>query len=260
MTPADIPSFRTLFHGFEDYEGSDAYHDVLLPWLPQAQEAMSVLGRYGSVEAWGWQKGELDLCNGGNQRYYSCLERLYALSRVSDLLLLPFEPIAPPPQVDPPQDDPWLEYATISAEERDEWWKALGMTPIDQTLPFHPFYHEIVTVEQADDRQEPISLTGTLWTGFMLGQMMFCRAGVSVCGGSDHIVKEIAETSRIYWTYQRNNRRARDLSRGWGHNSQWGADFRRDYLAPDAFHYNVDGEIPLIEADGSPGIEIIEDT
>jgi hypothetical protein len=254
--PADIPSFRALYGDFLHYAGSDAYHEVLLPWLPKAQEAMTVLRRYGSLEALQWRKDTPDdLCSGGDTSYYSCLERLYALSRISDLLLLPFEPVLPPPPVEPPHDDPWLLDAKISAEQRHEWWTALGMTLIDETLPFHPFYHEIVTVEQADDPQEPISLTGTLWIGFTLGQMMFCRAGVSVRGGRDHIVKEIAETSRSYWTYQRNNRRARDLSHGWGHNSQWSTDFRRDYVAEDAYHYNVDGEHPLIETDGAGGSE-----
>ena len=107
-------------------------------------------------------------------------------------------------------------YATVTAEQQHDWRTALDMTPIDEALPFHPFYQEIVTVEQAGDPQEPISLTGTLWTGCLLGQLMFYRAVVSVRGDREHIIKEIAETSRIYWTYRRNNRRAQDLSHGWG--------------------------------------------
>ena len=130
---------------------------------------MRVLGRYGSVEAWGSQKGELDLCNGGDRRYYSCLEHLYALSRVSDLLLVPFEPVRPELLKHTEYEEDWHPSAAISAEERQAWWLELGMMPIDKILPFHPFYHEIVSVEQADDPKEPISLTGTIWTGFMLG-------------------------------------------------------------------------------------------
>ena len=256
MTPADIPSFRALFYELEDYEGVDAYHDVLLPWLPQAQEAMSVLGRYGGLEALQWREDIADdLCNGGDTTYYSCLECLYALSRVSDLLLLPFELVPSQPPVTPYRHVLSRTEGFASARQRQIWWEAVGMTPIDEAFPFHPFYHEIVTVEQAADPSEPISLMGTIWTGYMLGQMMFCRAGVEVRGGRDHIVKEIAETSRIYWTYWRNNRRAIDNSHGWGHNSQWSTDFRRDYLAEDAYHYNVDGEFPLIEEDGTAGYE-----
>jgi len=252
--PADFPSFRMLFHELAPC-AEDAYHKVLLPWIPKAREAMSVLGRYGGLEAIHWRKDTPDdLCSGGDTSYYSCLERLYALSRVSDLLLTPFEPV-PREALAVGYDENWQPSAVISAEERQAWWTALGMTPIDETRAFHPFYHEIVTVEQADDPQEPIALTGTLWTGFMLGKLMFCRAGVSVRGGRAHIVKEIAETSRIYWTFLRNNRQAVDLSHGWGHNSQWSTDFRRDYAAEDAYHYNVDGEHPLIETDGAGGSE-----
>jgi len=45
--PDDIFSFRTLFHALVRYEGANAYHEVLLQWLPQAQEEMGVLGGYG---------------------------------------------------------------------------------------------------------------------------------------------------------------------------------------------------------------------
>ena len=34
---------------------------------------------------------------------------------------------------------------------------------------------------------------------------------------------------------------ASDLSHGWGHNSQWRTDFRRDYEESAELHYNVDG-------------------
>ena len=66
--PADIPSFREpcseLFH----YAGRDAYHEVVLPWLPQAQEAMSVLAGYGLLAAHAWKKDEAALCVSGNRR------------------------------------------------------------------------------------------------------------------------------------------------------------------------------------------------
>src|SRR5258706_641084 len=194
---------------------------------------------------------------GARHRYYTCLEHLYALSRVSDLLLVSFEPIRPEVvvggrcQVGP--GGPWVPDAAVTAEQRMAWWQALGMTPIAETQPFHPFYHEIVQVEQAKDPSEPITVTATLWSGFLLGQLLFARAGVAVCGGRDHIVKEIAETSRLYWTYWRNNRHAVDASHGWGHNSQWATDFRRDYVTDEGYHYNVDGQIDIHdESTGAP--------
>lgn len=39
---------------------------------------------------------------------------------------------------------------------------------------------------------------------------------------------------------------------GWGQNSQWKADFRRDYLTVDAFHLNVDGEADIDEPEDPP--------
>jgi len=257
--PADIPSFRSLFGELNGYLGANAYEEVLLPWLPRAREAMAILGRYGDPAAIAWRTDDPDPCSGGDRhRYYTCLEHLYALSRVSDLLLVSFEPIRPEllvggsGPVSP--GEPWVPGAVVTAEQRLAWWQALGMTPISETQPFHPFYHEIVVVEQAEDPAEPITVTATLWTGFLLGQLLFARAGVAVRGGRDHIAKEIAETSRLYWSYWRNNRRAVDLSHGWGHNSQWATGFRRDYVTHDAYHYNVDGfndeAIPLLDADG----------
>lgn len=275
-----IPAFQALFYELEEYRGSNAYKDILEPWLPQALQAMAVLSRYGDAAARTWREGDSDLCNGGNSHFYSCLEHLYALSRVHDLLLLPFEPDrlgrrrkeqvfwaeisedefqAVLQQIWPNQIPFDLDQlrrrevkprAAVSADEYLAWWRALGMTQIAETQLFHPFYHEIVTVGQAEDPSEPIQIVQTLWPGFLLGSMLFSRAGVVVRGGREHIVKEIAETSLLYWTYIRDNRRTTDASLGWGHNSQWGTDFRRDYVTDKAYYYNVDGEKPLFDADG----------
>lgn len=90
---ASIPSFRGLYYLLRDYqdraEHGHVYQDVLLPWQAQALEALSVLRAYGMIEAKNWRRDQPDLCNGGDPRYYSCLEHLYAFSRISDLLLLP---------------------------------------------------------------------------------------------------------------------------------------------------------------------------
>lgn len=249
---ASIPSFRELFGSISIYEGLNReglsiYENTLLPWQSQALEAMSVLKSYGSVEAIYWTKDQPDACSGGDpQNYYTCLEHLYALSRVSDLLLLAFEPVR----------NPWSNYGEpqevwippIRLEERNEWLRSLGMQQADQPT-FHPFFHEIVAVDQSTDPDEPISLIETLWPGFLLGHMLFCRAGVRVHGGEHFIHKDIAENSRMYWTYARHNRKTVDDSQGWGHNSQWGTDFRRDYVTREAYYYNVDGDFDIHEDD-----------
>jgi hypothetical protein len=236
-------SFRAFYHQLLKETGQllllaegrrDAYRHVLLPWHDRALEGMAVLGQYGSLEAMTWRRGAADPCNEGNPKRYSCLECLYVLSRVSDILL-PFQPVR----------YMWEDHIpAIQLEERSMWWRSLGMQEIDHPS-FHPFYHEIVEVEQAEDPDEPISLLQAVWPGFMIGHMLFCRAGVRVRGGTRHVRKNIAETSRIYWTFARNNRPATDDSHGWGSNSQWATDFRRDYAGDDAYYYDVDGEVDI---------------
>lgn len=225
-----------------DAPAVDAYRDLLLPVLDDARRAMEPLHAYGDAAARLWREQNAGLAYVDPHQLN--LWNLYALSRVSDLLLVPFTPVGDTTRFAP-------FYATwealpIRLEERTAWFRSLGMCPIERST-FHPFYHEIVSVEQSPNPTEPITLVETLWPGFMLGQMLFCRAGVKVRGGSQYIQKRIAETSTLYFSYGRNNRPARDLSHGWGHNSQWGTDFRRDYEDAAMFYYNVDGYVPVDE-------------
>lgn len=269
---ASTPSFRSLYHLLEEYqvgaEHGHVYQDVLLPWQSQALEAIGELRVYGTIEAKNWRRDQPDPCNGGDTRYYSCLEHLYAFSRISDLLILPQQPVWDYLHPSLPRwtlesaarHKAWMQgvsiptwIPSISLEERNAWLRALGLTEIQQPT-FHPFYHEIVEVEQAQDLDEPISLLQILWPGFLLGQMLFCRAGVRIRAGERVAHKDLAEHSHLYWAFLRNNRPAVDASHGWGHNSQWATDFRRDYVDDVAYCYNVDGEIDIHdESTGAPG-------
>jgi hypothetical protein len=201
--------------------------DYRLPKLSDISSMMRHLKVYGNIEAPNWRKK-------GRWRIQD-LYALYALSRVSDILLLPFQTGSYDIKSVP----------RISLEERSEYFIQLGMEPIKQTT-FHPFFHEIVEVVQSLDPLEPISLVEIIWPGFMLGNMMFCRAGVKVCGGSNYINKVIAEKSILYFAHRRRNRPVKDLLVGWGHNSQWATRFRRDYQDDSAYYYNVDGSRNLI--------------
>lgn len=118
--------------------------------------------------------------------------------------------------------------------------EALGLRDAS-TVNFHPFFHEIVAVEPADDNDQPITLVRQHWPPLMLGSMMLSRGGVTVSGGQNHIRKAIAETSTLYWAYRRKDRPRQDLSAGWGSNSQWRTSFRRDYRVGTTFYFNVDG-------------------
>jgi hypothetical protein len=158
------------------------------------------------------------------------LARLYAFSRVNDLLLLAFQPTENPDAFRP----------ELPADEYLAFMTFLGFRPA-RASQFSPFFHEVVLVSQSTRDDEPISVVETLSPCLMLGDMMFSRAGCAVRGGRDHVVKAVAERSTLYWAWRRNNRPCEDLSMGWGSNSQWRTDFRRDYLSGGRFHFNVDG-------------------
>lgn len=228
-------SFASLYFAILEHEGpQDLYDAVLLPWQETAATIMDYLAPYGSADAIQWRQPT----TGGEAQdeFQAALWELYALSRVSDLLLLPF-------QSHDPAFSNWAG-PSITADERQRYLGSLGLTAIDQAA-FCPFFHEVAEVEQAPDDDEPISVLEERWPGFMLGQLLICRAGVRVRGGRRHIRKEIAERSTLYWTFRRAARPANDLSHGWGHNSQWRTSFRRDYVDATHLHYNVDGPWPV---------------
>lgn len=218
------PYFRTLYERLLNYKGERPYQDVLLPGRDEAHRTLDSLRGCGEIQA----RHLLA------ENIVEDLWELYALSRVSDVLLLPFQQGA--------YDGSSWPGPNLTPEERDSYLISLGMRPIVRKT-FHPFFHEIVEVVQSPDPAEPISLDTVLWSGFMLGSLLFCRAGVRLRGGRDHIKKEIAERSTLYFTFRRKNRPVDDLSHGWGSNSQWRTSFRRDYVDESYFYYNVDGSL-----------------
>jgi hypothetical protein len=220
-----IGGFRELYEELlSDSRDERPYQDVLLPWQDRANRTMDILKIYGNHQARHLPEADI----------YEHLWELYAFSRISDLLLLPFQ------QGD--YDVPTWPGPNIKPEEREAYFLALGMRPIEQKT-FHPFFHEIVEVIQSPDPLEPISLEAELWSGFMLENLLICRAGVRVRGGGKRINKEIAERSTLYFAFRRKNRYTSDLSDGWGSNSQWRTSFRRDYEDDTALFYNVDGKV-----------------
>lgn len=165
--------------------------------------------------------------DGGRRRLPSgdaVLMGLYAVNRLTDLLIGPHQPdSASGVSMSAWADFMGLVGATVIAEER-----------------FHPFFHEIVAVEPADDPAEPATVVRQHWPGAMVAGMVLVRGGVTVRAGSAVMDPVAAARSCMYWTWMRHYRPVRDLSHGWGHNSQWRTDFRRDYLVGDELRYNVD--------------------
>jgi hypothetical protein len=220
---SDQLPYRRLHDEMLDYDGDTLFDDVLAPWL-RAQE-----GERRWVHALGDRTGTPIPRVEPEESW-----RLYALSRIVQLLQLSFTPRT--------LEEGWT-IAPVSRDEFTRFMDALGLDMMKHST-FHPFYHEIVTVDQAPDEDAQPELVEVLWPGYSLRALLISRAGVRVRAGRRHLVKEIAERSTLYWALARNNRRTDDLSSGWGGNSQWRTEFRRDYALYGALHYNVDARDP----------------
>lgn len=172
------------------------------------------------------------------------LWRLYALSRVIEVMNLSFQT--------GDADDwpgPGLPASDVAAFARD-----LGLAVV---IPerYTAFDCEIVTVAGTADDAAPAELVDVRWPGLMLGELLICRAGVTVRAGATVMNPLIASSSPMYWAYRRRTRPHEDLSHGWGHNSQWRTSFRRDYRIARRTYYNVDGERDLLVDDLSDALD-----
>jgi hypothetical protein len=229
-----IPALRVrrLFYAMEEYQGADVFRDVVEQWLDEhadaVREALAPLAAFG-----GWKRTEYE--------FGDPLETAYALSRVSDALIYTFQPLLPPDS-----ESPWAHdiheperWPHITRDQYLAAFARLGMAPIGD-ITFEPFFHEIVHVEQDAHPEAPVEITGTVWPGLMSGEMLFSRSGVTVRAGDRHLAAGIADRSPLYDVFMRRYRETFDRSLGWGHNSQWKTDFRRDYLTDAAFHFAVD--------------------
>ena len=201
----------TLFKSILNYEGTSLHSEVLLPWLKENQfEIANWLTRFKLFD----NSAKIDVED---------LWELYALSRINDVLLLNFQS----------QPNPNLK---ISHIEYLDFFNQLGFTTIEE-MDFHPFYHEIVGVTPIGIKPH---IESSKWSGLMLGNMLFSRAGVCISSNNQYIEKNISENSTLYWAYTRSSRSCYDLSHGWGSNSQWRTKFRRDYKSEHGLLYNVD--------------------
>jgi len=245
----DDRGFRSLYEELTGPAKRDPARDVLWSWPDRARALLDPLRVYGRAEARTrtYRQGERI-----DDEVLGALFELYALSRVSDILLLPHQHGDHGGSWRGPQ---------VGLDERTSFFEALGFGRVPDH-PFHPFYHEIVDAESSADEAEPIAIVGEVWPGLMLDDLMFCRSGVRVRGGARHIRPEVATRSTLYWAYRRRNRPHEDLSHGWGHNSQWGTRFRRDYADGAHFYYNVDEELdvllPELSPDPNPAREDLE--
>jgi hypothetical protein len=216
---------RQLYHFLLEYTGTETYSDVLLPWLNANPDEAIWIREFGS------RQGKPFPVAGAEDLY-----RLYALSRVFELLLLRF-------QKGHADASDWPGPA-LSASEFASFAEAIGLT-IFHPIRYSPFHHEIVELEVSKKSLGAPVVLSTNWPCVMLGTMMFVRAGASVMANEHQLAPGVANTSTIYWAYRRKNRPSNDLSMGWGSNSQWRTCFRRDYQVGEKYYFNVDGNDDL---------------
>jgi hypothetical protein len=214
---------RELYERVLGYDGDDCFAEVLSRWLGQNPAEVTWLADVAAKDQGAWHPTDEEIC------------RLYAFSRVNDLLLLSFQP--------PPRET-WPG-PRLSLEQYRAFLVGLGMQVIVEAR-FHPLFHEIVAVEPGDP-EALIELVRESWPCSMLGTLVFSRAGTIVRGGAREIVPAIASSSTLYWAHRRHHRRVEDLALGWGSNSQWRTRFRRDYVTPSAWCFNADGKWDLRE-------------
>jgi hypothetical protein len=236
---------RDAFHRLRGYTGPDAYGAVLRPWVDGCggwlRDLMATLASYG-----GWRRDTYE--------FGDLLEQAYALSRVSDVLLLSSQP-----PLRSGIDRPWAhelhldtEWPQVTVDQYTDVFERLGMSSV-QASTFDPFFHEIVAVEQVPNPDQPIEIVDRVWPGLLFGELLFSRSGVRVRAGARHAIAGIADRSPLHEVFLRRYRDTVDGSLGWGHNSQWKTDFRRDYVTRGAFHLNVDGQTDITDLTDGPG-------
>jgi hypothetical protein len=221
--------WRALYQELLDYGGEAWADDVLLPWVEANPRSVADLRQIG-------QAGAMNIPIPNDHENYTPLQALYALTRVLDVLIAPFQQ-AP----DQPEHDGAPGWTGRLPDESafGTFCREIGGVEIAEEA-FHPFFHEIVAVQAADDPDEPPVLVREHWPGFLMGSLLLARAGVTVRAGTRRLDPQVAARSPMYWAWWRRNRVAVDESRGWGPNSQWRTDFRRDYYIDGEAYYNVD--------------------
>lgn len=226
-------AWRDLYFGLLDYQDDRWSDQVIVPWADRNSAAIRELHDIGRPES---RAARIRQDSG----HYSPLEGLYAMSRVLDVLIAPYQPVSDDPAVlNWTTGKPWWTGRLADRQALPALAAAIGAVRIAEER-FSPFFHEIVAVDSAGDPDSPSELVSEVWPGYLAGALLLVRAGVVLRAGVNVVDRVVASRSRMYWAWWRRNRQPTDLSHGWGSNSQWRTDFRRDYLADGELHYNVD--------------------
>ena len=227
-----VESFRQLHDLLARYDGADPLADVLVPCLADVQALMAPLQPLRHLAT-----------SPPGAVAQDALRDLFALSVVDDAL---------------------LSWPQFRAADHAAFFSLLGFEPFHEHAAFSPLTCEIVAVSNdVGGRASGIELLETHWPGLRFGDLVFARCAKSVrCHRSLGIVEGIADKSMLHFTNARRGRRCNDLSHGWGHNSLWRTNFRRNYATRGIAFYNVDGPLdigtrnPSLERSGHPPAEL----
>lgn len=159
---------------------------------------------------------------------------LYALTRVIDILTLPFQ------TNNKADGSEWLG-PKLSIRDYIAFNNLIGLETVTPKL-FNTFDCEII---EAQEGEIDFEITECFFPAIKFKNLIIKRAGVKISLNPHNYNLDLTNNSSIYWTYRRKNRKCLDLSQGWGSNSQWRTDLRLDIETKDSFIYNLKGKFDL---------------
>jgi len=220
------------FETILDFKAEDFFESVIKKWIVENDYKNYISNISNKISG---RKNEL---------LQEDIWELYALSRVLDLLTLPF-------QTDNDADDSDWKGPRITVAEYIEFNNLLGLE-ITTPFSFKPFNCEIIEAQIGMNDFEIIECN---FPAVKLNNLMIKKAGVKILLNPDKFNLNLINKSSIYWAFRRKNRKYFDLSQGWGSNSQWRTDLRLDIETENSYIYNVTGRFNL----NSPTIELTEE-
>ena len=220
------------FETILDFKAEDFFESVIKKWIVENDYKNYISNISNKISG---RKNEL---------LQEDIWELYALSRVLDLLTLPF-------QTDNNADDSDWKGPRITVAEYIEFNNLLGLE-ITTPFSFKPFNCEIIEAQIGMNDFEIIECN---FPAVKLNNLMIKKAGVKILLNPDKFNLNLINKASIYWAFRRKNRKYFDLSQGWGSNSQWRTDLRLDIETENSYIYNVTGKFNL----NSPTIELMEE-
>lgn len=158
---------------------------------------------------------------------------MYSFHSFNELLLLNFQK----PKISQPS-----QALKITSQEYTSLMSGLDLEVLNSS-EFLPIFHEIIEVEYDENPDTEIEIVEEFWPTLKLHNLVVSRAGCKIRAGKNKVNKTVAENSILYWSHWRLDRKYNDESLGWGHNSQWRTQFRRDYILDNCIIYNHNADI-----------------